>query len=134
MTTPNTICEQVCIQIAAALGLEPDEVSPESSLVNDLGAESLDLLDMLFRIDKKVGVKIAMADITSHLQGTLTNEEFVTADGYVSQQGLAQLKQALPQIDPAELDGKLESSSIFTLFTVQNLIDMVQQRTLVAVA
>ncbi len=134
MTTPNTICEQVCIQIAAALGLEPDEVSPESSLVNDLGAESLDLLDMLFRIDKKVGVKIAMADITSHLQGTLTNEEFVTADGYVSQQGLAQLKQALPQIDPAELDGKLESSSIFTLFTVQNLIDMVQQRALVAVA
>ena len=116
--------EIVAAQVAAALGLDPDEITPESTLVTDLGAESLDMLDMLFRIEKKAGVKITMADITSRLQGDLTNEEFVTPDGYVSAAGLAQLKTALPQIDPEQLEGKLEDSSIFALFTVQNLIDM----------
>lgn len=129
ITAQNTealnLDEIVSAQVAAALGLDAEEVTAESTLVTDLGAESLDMLDMLFRIEKKAGVKITMADITGHLQGELSNEEFVTADGYVSNAGLAQLKTALPQIDPAELEGKLEDSSIFSLFTVQNLIDVV---------
>jgi hypothetical protein len=67
-----------------------------------------------------------MADITGRLQGELTNEEFVTADGHVSRAGLEQLKTSLPQIDVDELEGTLEDTSIFGLFTVQNLIDMVK--------
>jgi acyl carrier protein len=118
--------EIVSAQVAAALGLDPEEVTPEATLVTDLGAESLDMLDMLFRIEKKAGIKITMAQITGLLQGDLSNEEFVTPEGYVSAAGLAQLKDALPQIDADALAGKLEDSSIFALFTVQNLIDMVK--------
>jgi len=116
----------VIAQVAAALGLDEDEVTPEATLLGDLGAESLDMLDMLFRIEKRAGVKLTMADITGRLQGELTNEQFVTAEGHVSSAGLEQLKKSLPQIDVAELEGKLEDTSIFGLFTTQNLIDMVK--------
>lgn len=116
----------VTAQVAAALGLDEDEVTPQATLLGDLGAESLDMLDMLFRIEKRAGVKLTMADITGQLQGELTNEQFITPEGYVSSAGLEQLKKSLPQIDVAELEGTLEDTSIFGLFTTQNLIDMVK--------
>lgn len=123
--TTEEISEQVRAQVGAALGLAPDEINFSDTLLGDLGAESLDLLDMLFRIEKKTGVKLALADIITSLQGELSNEEFVDADGYVTAAGLDQLKKALPQINPDDLAGTLESGSIFSLYTVQNLADLV---------
>ena len=114
-------------QVAAALGLEPDEVTSDATLVGDLGAESLDMLDMLFRIEKKVGVKVTMKDVSHILEGNLSKEEFVDEYGHITRLGLVQLQKALPQLDPVELEGKLDASGVFSLFTVQNLTDMVRQ-------
>ncbi len=114
-------------QIAAALGLEPDEVTGDATLVGDLGAESLDMLDMLFRIEKKLGIKVAMKDVSTILEGNLSKEEFVDEFGHITRIGLEQLQTALPQLNPVELEGKLDASGVFGLFTVQNLADMVRR-------
>jgi acyl carrier protein len=119
--------------IAAAVGVEEDEVQPEARIFGDLGAESIDLLDALFRIEQMAGVKIQASEIADLLQGGLSDEEFEGPGGIVTAAGLDQLQKVLPQIDPSELAGKLFADDIITLFTVTNLVDMVAQRAAEAV-
>lgn len=131
--THEEIFEQVRGHVAGALGVEPEEVTEGASFAGDLGAESLDMLDMLFRIEKSLGVKITMAEIGARIRGGLTVEEFAQ-DGKVTPAGLAQLKRALPQVNLDALNGDLAADSIFTFFTVRNLVDLVEERVAAAVA
>jgi acyl carrier protein len=118
--------------IADALGLDVEEVVPEATLLGDLDAESIDLLDILFRIERALDVKVKVADIAETLQGGIPDEEFADEDGIINATGLAQLKRALPQIDTESLVGKLTADEVLTLFTVGNLTDLVSSRATVA--
>ncbi len=114
--------------IADALGLDIEEVVPDATLLGDLDAESIDLLDILFRIERASEVKIKVSDIAEVLQGGIPDEEFADEDGIINATGLAQLKLALPQIDTEELTGKITADEVLTLFTVRNLTDLVTER------
>lgn len=114
--------------VVGALGVDEDEVTPDATLMDELGAESIDLLDILFRIERSTGVKIQAADLSAYLQGGIPDEEFGDENEIVTDKGLEQLKTVMPQIDPDELRGKLEAEKVINLFTVQNLADMVAQR------
>ena len=70
--------------IAGAVGVEEDEVQPEASILGDLGAESIDLLDALFRIEQVAGVKIQASEIADQLQGGLSDEEFEGPGGIIT--------------------------------------------------
>src|ERR671916_2096127 len=89
--------------VVGALGVDEDEVTPEATLLGDLGAESIDLLDILFRLERKVGVKIQAADLGAHVQGGIPDEEFGDEQGKITPKGMAQLKKVMPQIDADEL-------------------------------
>jgi acyl carrier protein len=113
--------------VAAALGVDDDEATPEATLMDDLGAESIDLLDILFRIERSVGVKIQASDLGDEIQGGIPDEEF-GAGGNVSAKGLEHLTTVMPQIDPDEYADKLPAEEVIMHFTVQNLADMVARR------
>src|SRR5215471_18226099 len=93
--------------IVGALGVDDDEVTPDATIFDDLGAESIDLLHVLFRIERSTGVKIQAADIGEHIQGGIPDDEFGNEEGIVSEKGLEQLKKVMPQIDPGALQGNL---------------------------
>lgn len=114
--------------VAAALGLDEDEVTPDATLLDELGAESIDLLDILFRLERSVGVKIQASDLAEYVQGGIPDEEFGDENEIITPKGLQQLKKVMPQIDTDELSGKLEADQVMSLFTVQNLADMVASR------
>ena len=114
--------------VVGALGLDDDEATPESTLLDDLGAESIDLLDMLFRIDRKTGTKIQASDLAEYVQGGIPDEEFGDENGIVTATGLAHLKTVMPQIDADALSGNLEAEKVITLFTVENLASLVAAR------
>jgi acyl carrier protein len=118
--------------VADALGIDLEEVVPEATLLGDLDAESIDLLDVLFRIEKASDVKIKVSDMAELLQGGISDEEFADEDDIINEVGLAQLKRSLPQIDVEELRGKLTADEVLTLFTVENLTDMVTERAALA--
>ncbi|MGW2640764.1 acyl carrier protein [Streptomyces sp. NPDC001348] len=120
--------------VADALGIDIEEVVPEATLLGDLDAESIDLLDVLFRIERASDVKIKVADIAELLQGGIPDEEFADENDIINEVGLAQLKKSLPQIDVQELAGKLTADEVLTLFTVQNLTDLVTERAALAAA
>jgi acyl carrier protein len=114
--------------VVEALALDDDEVTPASTLMDDLGAESIDLLDILFRIEKSTGVKIEAADLGDYIQGGIPDEEFSDENEVITTKGAEQLAKVMPQVDASEIEGSLKAEEVITLFTVQNLIDMVKLR------
>ncbi|MFF2654250.1 acyl carrier protein [Streptomyces sp. NPDC058045] len=128
----NTIVEAVNEAVMDALGAETDEVMPEATLLDDLGAESIDLLDILFRLQRSLGIKIQAAELAEYVQGGIPDEEFGDENEIVSAVGLAQLKKVMPQIDTEELTGKLQATKVMGLFTVDNLVGLVEHRAALA--
>ena len=114
--------------VTGALGVGEDEATPDATLMDDLGAESIDLLDILFRIERSTGVKIQASDLGEYIQGGIPDDQFGDENGIVSPEGIEQLKKVMPQINTDELAGKLEAEKVITLFTVGNLADMVAVR------
>ncbi len=114
--------------VVEALALDDDEVTPDSTLMDDLGAESIDLLDILFRVEKSTGVKIEAGDLGDYIQGGIPDDEFSDENELVTAKGAEQLGKVMPQVDPSEVEGTLKAQDVITLFTVQNLIEMVKSR------
>lgn len=114
--------------VSGALGVGDDEVTPDATLMDDLGAESIDLLDILFRIERSTGVKIQASDLGEHIQGGIPDDEFSDDDEVITDKGFEQLKTVMPQIDADALRGKLKAEEVINHFTVQNLADLVSQR------
>ncbi|GLY07023.1 MULTISPECIES: phosphopantetheine-binding protein [Actinoplanes] len=124
----HEITEIVTTAVVDGLGAEPDEVTPDATLLDDLSAESIDLLDILFRLERALKVKIQAAQLAEYVQGGIPDEEFGDADEIITEKGLAQLLRVMPQIDPDELRGTLKARRVMSLFTVDNLVDLVIHR------
>ena len=97
--------------------------------LDELGAESIDLLDILFRIDRATGVKIQSDELASYVQGGIPDEEFGDEDAdVITPKGMEQLKKVMPQIAEKDLDGKLSPEDVMSHFTVANLTELVASR------
>jgi len=120
---------QVREAVAEALGLDEEEVTPDATLLDELGAESIDLLDMLFRLERTTGVKIQASDLAGYVQGGIPDEEFGDEEkDVITPVGMAQLKTVMPQLVDLDLDGNLQPEKVMSYFTVQNLVDLVASR------
>jgi acyl carrier protein len=127
--TDRDFLPQVREAVAEALGLDEDEVAPDATLLDELGAESIDLLDMLFRLGRSTGLKIEAADLASYVQGGIPDEEFGDEErDLITPAGMSQLKKVMPQLADLDLDGKLQPEKVMSYFTVQNLTDLVTSR------
>ena len=113
--------------VVGALGVTEDEASPDATLMDDLGAESIDLLDILFRIERSTGVKIAASDLGDYIQGGISDDRFSDDNQIITQEGWDHLKTIMPQLDDGLL-GTLDADHVIMHFTVQNLGDMVALR------
>lgn len=114
--------------VVEALALDDDEAAPDATIMDDLGAESIDLLDVLFRIQKATGVKIEASHLGDYIQGGIPDDEFSDESEVLTAKGAEQLHRVMPQTDPAEIEGKLAAEDVMSLFTIQNLVEMVRIR------
>ena len=123
----NAIYEKVKESVVEALGIDDDEVTPNALLFDDLGAESLDLLDIVFRLEKEFGIKIPrggiQADALSSEGENLTEEDLVV-DGVLTPLGIEKLKTSMPELDPARITEGFRADDIATLFTVQTFVNI----------
>lgn len=128
MTSREDLFSVVQTAVVDALGVDEDEVTPEVTLLDELGAESIDLLDILFRLERKLGVKIQASDLAAYVQGGIPDDEFGDENGIITERGLAHLKSVMPQINADELRGTFQAEKVMSLFTVDNLTDLVASR------
>jgi acyl carrier protein len=122
------IAQVVRAAVADTLGTPELPTDLDARLVDDLGLESLDLLDILFRIECRIPVRLPMTWLSEVLQGQVPDGEFCTERGVVTDRGLHRLREILPQLDPARWTGRLRVEHIPSLVTVGNLVDMVRAR------
>ena len=114
--TQDAIFEKVRQQLVDALSVDEDEVTPQARLQADLNAESIDFLDIVFRLEREFGIKIPRGELfpESIFQG---DPEFVQ-NGKVTDKGLAELKARMPFADLSDFEKNPEVSHISDLFTV----------------
>ena len=115
---------KVADTMADALACDLEKVTLEASLINDLGAESIDFLDIVFRLERAFKVKIPRGKIVEEARGELTEAQFEQG-GVVSDAGLARLKIFLSEVPADRFKSPLKSAEIPKLFTVETFAKMV---------
>src|SRR6516162_6171792 len=112
------IFPKVADTIADALGCDVEKVKLDSSLIADLGAESIDFLDIVFRLERAFKVKIPRGKILEDARGDLPEAEF-DQGGTVSAAGVERLKAFLSEVPPERIKSPLAVAEVPRLFTVE---------------
>jgi acyl carrier protein len=123
--TLDDIDQVVCRLIAEALGREPAQVTPAASLIDDLGADSLDFLDIVFRLERAFTIQITRGEIEAVARGELTEEEFAPGE-LISERGLARLRELMPEA-AARIQPGLHAREIPGLFTARTFAGIVRR-------
>lgn len=120
---------KVAATMADALGCDVDQVKLDASLIDDLGAESIDFLDIVFRLERAFKVKIPRGKIVEEARGDLSEAEF-DRGGVVSDAGLARLKSFLNEVPADRFQSPMKVAAIPHLFTTETFCKTVirQQR------
>lgn len=124
--TRDQIFEKVTGTLVEALNVDEDQVTPTSTLQGDLGAESIDFLDIVFRLEREFGIKIPRNELfpESIFQG---DPEFVK-DGKVTPKGLAELRSKMPYADLADFERNPTLEGISDLFTVNLIVSYIESK------
>jgi len=124
-----TIFPKVAETMASALACDKERVTLEASLIDDLGAESIDFLDIVFRLERAFKVKIPRGKILEEARGDLSESEFEKG-GEVTEAGADRLKSFLSEVSPGRFKAPLKVADIPRLFTVETFCKVVirQQR------
>ena len=121
--THSDIESLTCRIVAESLGRPVDTIQLTSVLMSDLGAESLDFLDIVFRLEREFGIQITRGEMEKASRGDMTAEEFAP-QGVLSERGLARLRELMPEASDRIQPG-LRPNMILTLFSVQTFANMV---------
>ena len=119
------IFEKIQEILVDALAVDDDEVTPEAKLIADLGAESIDILDISFKLEQEFGFKIAQGELFP--EGVTQDPEFVQ-DGKVTEKGLSTLKERVPHFDFAQLESAPSVENVSKIFTVDALVTFCEQK------
>ena len=126
MLTQQEIYQRVAQTLVESLNVDECEIAPGARLQGDLGAESIDFLDIIFRLEREFGIKIDRAELfpESIFQG---KAEFVQ-DGKVTALGLEELRRRLPFADCTAFEKDPEIRRVGDLFTVDLMTRFVQSK------
>jgi len=119
----DEIYSKVQAVLVDALGVDEEEVTPNAVIKDDLGAESIDFLDIVFRLEKAFGIKIPRGEM---MPENLANDPTIVQDGKITPAGIAQLKAKMPHSDFTEFEKDPEVEKMSKLFTVDAIVNYIE--------
>ena len=125
MPTQEEIFQKVQNALVEALGVDEEEVTPEATLVGDLGAESIDFLDIVFRLEKAFDIKIPRNELFP--EDIFTNSAYVQ-DGKVTEAGLAELRKRMPYANLDQFAANPNVQDFSNLLTVADMCRFVEAK------
>ncbi len=125
MPSKDEVFEKVQEALVDALGVDDDEVTPQATMVGDLGAESIDFLDIVFKLEKAFSIQIPRDELFP--DDILTNAEYVK-DGKVTEQGLVKLCERMAFADLTKFEQNPQVQDFGNLLTVQDLCNYVSSK------
>jgi acyl carrier protein len=124
---PDDVLSTVRALIADSLAIDQSAITPQSRLIDDLGADSLDFVDLIFAIEKAFGVKLREADLNF-----LTRLDFssptVMRDGFLTRDTIDALAPLLPGLQHVADRDRVTPGELFSLLTVETLCLMIERR------
>lgn len=125
MPSQEEIFSKVQEALVDALGVDDDEVTPEATLAGDLDAESIDFLDIQFRLEKAFDIKIERGELFP--EELLANPDFVD-DGKVNDAGIAELKKQMPFADLTEFESDPKVQNLAKNLTVKDMCAFIEHK------
>lgn len=124
MMNVETVFPKLREIIADVLVIDEADVSLDSRLIADLGAESIDFLDLVFQIEKEYGIKIPRGQLEKNARGELSESEFEQG-GVLTAKGLAALKKYLSEVPESHFKDNMKVNEIPMLFTVETFCKLI---------
>lgn len=121
-TSDSDILIRVRPHIGEALGVEEDEIVFGARLMDDLGAESIDFLDIFFRVEREFGIKVDAS------ASSLMSDDRYVRDGVITELGLEEIRRRLPKVDLTLVEETRSVQDIQRGFTVESVVQMVKAR------
>tara|TARA_A100001391_G_C4967352_1_gene251689 strand:- start:183 stop:572 length:390 start_codon:yes stop_codon:yes gene_type:complete len=121
----DEIFEKVQAALVDALGVDEDETTRDATLVGDLGAESIDFLDIVFKLEKSFNIQIPREELSP--EDILTNSQYVQ-DGVVTPEGMTELKSRMPWADLSKFEQNPRVQDFGNLLTVGDLCSYVNSK------
>jgi acyl carrier protein len=125
MPTSDEVFNKVRETLVDALGVDDDEVTPEATLVGDLGAESIDFLDIIFRLEKNFNIKSPRGELFPE---NLATDESLVKDGLVTAEGIEKLRASMPHADVSKFAANPKVENIQELFTVGMIVKFLEKK------
>ena len=113
--------------LVEVLGIAPERIQMDSVLVKDLGAESIDLLDLSFRIEEKFKITVEANEIEREAKKRLPGGVY-EKDGFLTEEALAEIRKSVPGLDPAKLVKGLRKMELPSLLTVSFFVRLIQRK------
>jgi len=124
--TKDEIFGKVAATLVEALNVDDDQVKPTSTLQGDLGAESIDFLDIVFRLEREFNIKIPRGELFP--ESIFQNDPDFVKDGKVTPKGIAELEAKMPYADLADFKKDSSLENIGNLFTVELIVRYIQSK------
>ncbi|MBX3413198.1 MAG: acyl carrier protein [Pirellulales bacterium] len=125
MPSKDEVFDKIRAALVDALGVDEDEVTPNATLTGDLGAESIDFLDIVFRLEKAFDIKIPRGELFP--ESILTDPQYV-ADGKFTPAGIEELRKRMPFANLDEFAKNPVAQEFGNLFTVQMIANYVESK------
>jgi acyl carrier protein len=109
-----------------ALGVDNDEITTDATLMGDLGAESIDFLDIVFRLEKAFGIKIPREELFP-AESLMNNPDFIS-NGKLTKVGLAELREKMPHTDITAFENDPDINKLGDLFTVGAIVNYIDTK------
>ncbi|MBX3417217.1 MAG: acyl carrier protein [Pirellulaceae bacterium] len=125
MASNDEVFEKIKVALIDALGVDDDEVTPGATLVGDLGAESIDFLDIVFKLEKAFNITIPREELFP--EDILTSTTYVQG-GKLTADGLSELKKRMPFADLSKFESDPRVQDFGNLLTVKDLTNYVSAK------
>ncbi len=113
--------------VADSLCVDLEDVSLKSNLIRDLGAESIDFLDIMFRLEKEFDIKIPQREIEQKARGGMEPEQF-EVDSILQEQGAQRLRALLPEVPAADIQAGMSLRELPASFTTEVFVNIVKRK------
>ncbi len=121
----DEIFEKVKDVLENALGADPEDVTMEATLIGDLGAESIDFLDISFKLEQEFSIKIDQGELFPE---NLMSDDTLVEDGKLTDKAMDILRERMPHVDFSKLDADRRVNQLSEVFTVESLVDFIARK------
>lgn len=125
--TEQEVFEKLRGLIRQVLGIKLETIAMTSVLVSDLGAESIDLLDLSFLIEDTFGITIEPNEFEKEAKTRIADGVY-EKNGFITEEGLTQLRRALPEVDQTRIVTGLRKADVPSLLTVGVFVHLIQRK------